>query len=570
MNTEKSLGGAQKMKIKKRGIKVKLSFSIALITVVYVISVSILFFYLTSAIQKRTNDSYQSMLRLYTSQLFTGFEEIENFVNTLSDDFNLNMLALAPPDSDEYQLRLYAVRHNIFSYYFNYKILNGFYLYDSATDSVTYIPDDKGHYTSFIKVGEGPSSKENGWHSFYMYSTGDTIFVRVYQFGKTQWLFAIVNGKNIAKELESIALENHLLWTVENETGQILYGSQDIVENPKLKNRYAHVSQEINFAALTLCMNLYISRDLIWHQYKTYAIFLLVAFGLYMFLVAVFVLYTRRKMLHPLQALLNGMERFAQGDENVHIDQEDDSEPEMEYALRSFNHMVDQIRENRFRIYESELERQKLMIQNVQSQINPHFFSNTTNLIYNLIEIGRMDTAQKCLFLLSDYYRYMTTIGSEDTTLKKEMDFVKSYLDIMELRFPNKLTCEIHVDRIMKNIKIPPLLIQPLAENCIKHGFTDRRYAFKVEITGYEQDDIGVIEVWDNGKGFPKAYEGTFDMQNPLLSVEHKQEQGAHVGLLNIYRRLMLKYAENASISIGYMGGRTFVRIKIKNWKIYL
>ena len=62
--------------------------------------------------------------------------------------------------------------------------------------------------------------------------------------------------------------------------------------------------------------------------------------------------------------------------------------------------------------------------------------SNTTNLIYNLLEIGKITTAEQCLMLLSSYYRYMTTIGDEVTTLKQEMDFVGSYLEIMKLRFP--------------------------------------------------------------------------------------------------------------------------------------
>lgn len=553
------------MKVKKHGIKLKLGIAVGLVTIIYVVSVATLFLNLTEAIQKRTRESYESMLDIYTSQLFSGFEEIDNFVNTLSTDFDVNMLAMQIPGTDAYELQLYAIRHNIFSYYFNYRILNGFYIYDSATEGVTFIPDDKGHYTEFVKICARQMDKKSGWYSYRFENDGDTIFVRAYKFGKTQWLFAIVNARNIAVEFEKIARENELSWDMEDDRGNILYGSHDIIENPQLRSRYDVVSEAMNYNTVALKMNFYMGYDVIWKQYRTYAFFSFMVFAAFTVLMVRFVLYTRKRMLQPLQILLNGMERFAGGDDQVHIDQVDLGEPEMQYALQSFNQMVEQIRENKFKIYESELERQKLLIQNVQSQINPHFFSNTTNLIYNLIEIGKIETAEQCLMLLSTYYRYMTTIGNDTTTLKHETDFVSSYMDIMKLRFPNKLSCEIKVDPRLENLRIPPLLIQPLAENCMKHGFTDRRKCFKVEICAYVLDDAAVIDVMDNGRGFPEKYQGTFDMTHPMPAFE--QDSDDHVGMLNIYRRLMMQYEEHASMTIGRVEEQTLVRIQMNHWE---
>ena len=79
----------------------------------------------------------------------------------------------------------------------------------------------------------------------------------------------------------------------------------------------------------------------------------------------------------------------------------------MAFAIDTFNDMVSQIWNDRILIYEEKLENQKLVIQNLHSQIDPHFFSNTLNLIYNLIAINRNDVAKKCsdsaLILLSLY-----------------------------------------------------------------------------------------------------------------------------------------------------------------------
>lgn len=555
------------MKFRKHGIKLKLAMAVVLVTVIYIISVATLFINLTGSIQERTKESYESMLDVYTNQLFSGFEEIENFVNTLSTDFNVNMLALQTPGTNEYQIQLYAVRHNIFSYYFNYRILNSFYIYDSDTEGMVFIPDDKGHYKEFIKSCAQIQDKRSGWYQYRFENNGDTIFVRAYQFGETQWLFAIVNAKNIAVEFEKIARENDLLWDMEDARGNILYGSRSIVENPQARDGYDVVSEEMTFSSVTLHMNFYVGYDVIWKQYRVYAFFIFIVFAAFAGLVVGLILYTRKRMLGPLQLLLDGMERFAGGDDQVHVDQVDMGEPEMQYALQSFNQMVEQIRENKFKIYESELEQQKLLIQNVQSQINPHFFANTTNLIYNLIEIGNIETAERCLLLLSTYYRYMTTIGNDYTTLKHEMEFVGSYMDIMRLRFPNKLTCDIHMDPCLEALRIPPLLIQPLAENSMKHGFTDRRKSFRVEINIYEQASAAVIDVVDNGKGFPEEYRGLFDLGHPMP--ETVRDSDDHVGMVNIYRRLMMQYGELASISITYTGEKTIVSIKIDQWRQY-
>ncbi len=554
----------RKARSKKSGIQMKLGIVVGMVTLIYFISVVTMLYSLTGSVQRRMNESYQSLTDAYVSQLRLEFEEVEKYVNTLSIDFDLNMLALEDPSSDAYQLRLYQIRQKIFSYYFNYRILTGFYLYDARTGLITYVPDDKGHYADFVREYVGKEDLSNGWYQFSPRGETGITLARTYRVSESQWLFAFVNLSGIAEEFGIIAEESGLSWDIEDPKGRAFYGTGEIVDHSVKREDYDVITEALEYSTINLNFQLFVGSDVIWEQNKAYIGYFVLSLIVFSAFVIGAVFYMRRGMLKPLQLLLEGMERFAGGDDQVKLDGEAEAEPEMAYALESFNRMVDEIRENKFLIYETKLEKQKLLIQNMQSQINPHFFSNTTNLIYNLLEIGKIDTAEQCLMLLSSYYRYMTTIGDESTTLKQEMDFVGSYLEIMKLRFPNKLSCEITIEEALKELRIPPLLIQPLAENCIRHGFTDRRHAFWIGIRIYEQDGAAVIDVCDNGRGFPENYRGAFDQKTPMPVRETKDGDDNHVGMQNIYQRLMMQYGERASMLIDSTGQFTMVRIRIK------
>lgn len=555
---------------KKRGIQFKLKIVIGIVSAVYFISMVIFFINLMNSVQERLRESYQSLLNLYVSQLEMEFQEVDKFMNTLSADFDVNMLALQEPGTDEYELRLYQVCYHIFSYYFNYRILDGFYLYNSVNDQIAYIPDDKGHYAGFVREFVSEGNRENGWYPFRTDSGEKTVAARVHRINESQWLFAFINISNIAEEFGDVAADSGLLWDIEDKEGTVLYGDRAIRESLVRKDKYEVISGQLQYNSVALAFRLFVGKDIALEQNKVYIVSFMACLLIFSFVVIAATWFMRCRMVSPLHQLLDGMEQFAGGNDRVQLSPESGGEPEMRYALQSFNRMVDEIRENKFLIYESRLEKQKLLIQNMQSQINPHFFSNTTNLIYNLMKIGKTETAQECLMLLSSYYRYMTTIGQDLTTVKKEMEFVNSYLEIMKLRFPNKLTCETTCCGGLEGLRIPPLLIQPLAENCIKHGFTDRRKKFELTVRIYELEQAAVIDVIDNGKGFPEQYRGTFDHTVVMPEREGKEEDGEnHVGMQNIYQRLMMQYGEDASLMIDWTGQSTLVRIRIADWIKY-
>lgn len=159
------------------------------------------------------------------------------------------------------------------------------------------------------------------------------------------------------------------------------------------------------------------------------------------------------------------------------------------------------------------------------NQMQPHFLYNVLNSIYQLCEVNPK-TAQDAIEKFSDYLRNnMASLEEkEEISFGEEYSHVKTYLSLEQIRFPSKL--RIAEDIQATNFKVPPLTVQVLVENAVKHGVTKKRGGGTVTVATRELPDCWQITVSDTGKGFDPA---------------HYEEDGkAHFGLRNVRERLRL------------------------------
>lgn len=141
--------------------------------------------------------------------------------------------------------------------------------------------------------------------------------------------------------------------------------------------------------------------------------------------------------------------------------------------------------------------------------MNPHFIFNTLNNVQGLVNRNDKLAANEYLRIFADLVRQnMHNISKELISLQQEMELVSNYLQLERLRFKEKLTYSIEVDEAidLSDILIPPLLVQPLVENSIKHGILplETREGF-VQIKVYQQQNHFCIEIRDNGVGMAKS-----------------------------------------------------------------
>ncbi|OQP61447.1 histidine kinase [Niastella vici] len=179
-------------------------------------------------------------------------------------------------------------------------------------------------------------------------------------------------------------------------------------------------------------------------------------------------------------------------------------------------------------------------LNNLSAQLNPHFFFNSLNTIKFLVD-DNPGSARRAIDLLSDLLRN-SLYKKEDKliTLQQEIDLVKDYLELEKLRFEERLQTTIQVDEKLFNLRLPPLCIQTLVENAIKHGIDKRIAGGFIKVSVERENDLITISVQNSGK----------------LQAIGSQEG---LGLKNLRERLQLQYNGKAMLSMKEVDDQTVI-----------
>lgn len=182
-----------------------------------------------------------------------------------------------------------------------------------------------------------------------------------------------------------------------------------------------------------------------------------------------------------------------------------------------------------------DLEKQNLKneLEFLKSQIQPHFFFNTLNNLYSLT-LKKSDLAPEVVVKLSDLMSYMLyESDSLETTLRKEVEHIKNYLDLEGLRFGKRLHLAFDIVGEVDKKKIPPLLLLPFIENAFKHG------------TSHETGEIHLKILLNID-----ADKLVFGVTNPRFENQSSRKKHRGLGLKNVKRRLDLLYGNNYKLEI--------------------
>lgn len=202
---------------------------------------------------------------------------------------------------------------------------------------------------------------------------------------------------------------------------------------------------------------------------------------------------------------------------------------------------------------EREYKMQILKMQVLQYQINPHFLHNTLNSIY--WETIRMTSSENsCSVMVSDLssvIRYSLSSPQEDVKIGEEIDYLKTYLEIMKIRYPDKFTAEFRIDPACVIYPIKKMIFQPLVENSIYHGIKEKSGGGTVCIGARFLKNSIMIYVWDNGTGIPPSK--LESLQKQLSSEEIPLD---HVGLISTNLRLKFAYGKDSILHIKSIEGR--------------
>jgi two-component system sensor histidine kinase YesM len=186
----------------------------------------------------------------------------------------------------------------------------------------------------------------------------------------------------------------------------------------------------------------------------------------------------------------------------------------------------------------------------LRSQINPHFLYNALQSIGTLALKSKAVPVYSLLTSLSKIMRYSMNMKEDIVPFVSELMHVKSYLLLQKQRFDEQFEFDINVPKEVQEILIPKMILQPIVENCFKHGFDQQLEKAFIQIDGKLQEDGMVcITVKDNGIGVIEEQLKSI-RQELFNGVSKEEKQRETIGLKNIYDRLQIYYANQAHMSI--------------------
>jgi signal transduction histidine kinase len=191
--------------------------------------------------------------------------------------------------------------------------------------------------------------------------------------------------------------------------------------------------------------------------------------------------------------------------------------------------------QDRLRATQLEVELARAQLHALKMQLHPHFLFNTLNAISELIH-AEPGTAERMVIRLSEFLRLtLDHMGVPEVPLMVELDFLKRYLEIEQMRFEERLKVSFDVEPAALHGRVPNLILQPIVENALKHGLSQISGTGRLLIRSRAAGGRLFLKVTDNGPGVP---------QNGTLKVKEG------VGLANTRRRLKQFYGEDHILSL--------------------
>lgn len=263
-----------------------------------------------------------------------------------------------------------------------------------------------------------------------------------------------------------------------------------------------------------------------------------------------------KMIVRPIKNLAENMRQIEQ--DNLEITVSSDSFDEIGQLIKTFSHMVQRLKYLINEVLQSRIMQQEYEMKVLQAQINPHFLYNSLAVINNKAIVYGHDDISRMARLLSAFYRTTLNKGKNITSVKDELENVRSYIDIQRMMHSNSFDVCYYIDHSILDYNIPNLLIQPLVENAILHGLDHKTTPGigVLTLNAYREENDLIFKITDNGCGIREA---------DCTELFNKENSG--YGLKNIHQRIQLycgtSYGVTCSSTFG-MGTLFTVRIAIK------
>lgn len=563
-------------------IRMKLLIGIVSILLSLIVLMIVNNYYAINVVRNQVAKSNQNMMSLYMGQIDKSLADVDAYMLALMlSNYDLKMIG-SSNTKDEILLSKIKLQDTLSSTILVNKTIDSFFIYSPLLDDMTEAFKQVSTYKerelirAFIRDKLAPGAgfyEDHASHWFVQQIGEQNYMLRVMKTGSI-YIGAWVKAATLQLPLADINF---------GEDGAALLIDDDgkpLIETPLIERNKIDLSRGLDEAYKSgsgddylivghhsaignISLAAVIPEAVIVENLPAWIRFAFLSLAGCVLLLPGFFLFLRKTVMKPLYHMISAMRKFGGGDVKVRLKSSAVAD-EFLILNDAFNHMANQIEALKINVYEEKLSKQKAELQHLQLQINPHFFMNALNIIYTFARSNKVGLIQELVMCLVRYFRYMFSSNLKFISFKDELEHVKNYLRIQEIRYPNTLRCDIDVPEMLQDVKVPPLVIHTFVENTVKHEVSLNdpvRIRIEAELDESESDAYVAITIRDTGKGFAPEVLEELRKGNRIVD-----EQGEHIGIWNVMHRLRLLYENKADISFANedgAGARITMRLPI-------
>ena len=253
-----------------------------------------------------------------------------------------------------------------------------------------------------------------------------------------------------------------------------------------------------------------------------------------------------RRVVRPIKQLSDTMSGFDEKHLDDHISL--NTNTELDQIGNAYNKMRSEVKNLMEDVKQKESELHASELQSLMYQIRPHFLYNTLDTIYMLARIQKEETIMRMIQSLSRFLRINLSNGNEEIDVNKELEHVSSYLEIQKIRNADLFLYEIEMEEEVSSLPMMKMVLQPVAENCIKYGFRNIDEGGIIRIKAFREEDYVVFTVENNGDTIEVEALEKLNMLEKVSMEEMnqviQQKQGGY-GIRNVVKRLRMRYDDN-------------------------
>ncbi len=253
----------------------------------------------------------------------------------------------------------------------------------------------------------------------------------------------------------------------------------------------------------------------------------------------------------PLQQIVQAFEKVQNGDLTVRISHQ--RQDEFRYIYSAFNRMAERISQLIENVKEQGRLLQNAELMQLQSQINPHFLYNSFYLIRIMAKNESYEQINRFSTSLAKYYRFLNKEVEQNIPLEKEVEHMRNYIDIQQMRFGDKITVYLgEIPEETAEFRVPKLILQPIVENAYNYGVKNLLQDGRITVIFEKKEGFLFICIEDNGEGGNEA-----NLVRMREAIRDYQGSAAGHALPNIDRRLHLAFGDDSGLSVecGQWGG---------------